>query len=401
MTIRIGLALDAQRLWEGGVSYYENLLSAVQLVRKPNEHRLIGLLSGSEDQFGNLICHFDEVYNLPGITMAGKAKDRLAQMLTSTAAIAWLTPEATFSQYFRKHNVDVAFLTKDPLANFRIPKVCWFPDFQYLHYPDMFTPNDYKTFDQAARNIARFADRIVLNSNAVREDFLRIAPAHAGKLIVLRFVAWIEEEIYADSPELVAQKYHLPPRFFYLPNQFWKHKNHRVVLDALVLAKAADREITVVSSGALEDYRDRHYPSEFVASISSCGARDRFILLGLIPRRHVYGLMRQSLAVLQPSLFEGWSSSIEEAKSLGKQVIASDIPVHREQDAPGADYFNPQEPHQLADLLVKHFHEGRAGPNPEREQVARQAFLARAESFGKAFLRLMSEAARSRDARIP
>jgi glycosyltransferase involved in cell wall biosynthesis len=393
MTVRIGFVLDDQKIWMGGMSYYQNLLSAVQILRDPRKYRLVGLLSGRGDRFGSLLGYFDEIHRLPEITMVEKAKNRLAQMLSGGRTTAWFSPESIFSRYFRRNKVDVAFLTKDPLANFRVPKVCWFPDFQYLHYPEMFTPNDYKAFDRAAKNIARFANRIILNSNAVCDDFLRIAPTHANKIIVLPFVAWIDEGIYADSPEQVSRKYHLPPKFIYLPNQFWKHKNHQVVLDALVLARTVRQDITIVSSGALDDYRNRHYPSEFVGAISSRGVRDRFILLGLIPRRDVYGLMRQSLAVMQPSLFEGWSSSIEEAKSLGKQVIASDIPVHREQNPPDADYFDPQEPQQLADLLVKHFHEGQPGSNPRREQVARMAFLARAESFGTTFLNLMSEVA--------
>jgi glycosyltransferase involved in cell wall biosynthesis len=394
VTLRIGFSLDAQRLWMGGLSYYENLLSSVALVRKPDEHRLIAVVSGDTNRFGNLLRHFDEIYQLPDTRVIEKAKDTIAQILTSRKATAWLTPEATFSCHLRKHRVDVAFLTKDPLANFRVPKVCWFPDFQYLYYPEMFTPDDYKAYSRAATNIAKYADRIILNSNAVREDFLRVAPNHADKLLVLPFVAWIEDELYADNAKLVSQKYHLPEKFFYLPNQFWKHKNHKVVLDALVLAKSVVPDLVIVSSGILDDYRDRQYPSEFVASISSHGVRGCFILLGLIPRRHVYGLMRRSLAVLQPSLFEGWSSSIEEAKSLGKRIIASDIQVHREQNAPDANYFDPHNPQQLADLLVKHHREGHVGPEPEREQLARQSFLARAETFGRNFLALMSDVAR-------
>ncbi len=394
MTLRIGFSLDVQRLWMGGQSYYENILSCINAARDPQTYRLIGLISGNDERFKDLLGHFDEIYHLPEVSTAEKIKHRAAQILTSQTAIAWLTPEATFSRYFRKHRVDVAFLTKDPLANFRVPKVCWFPDFQYLHYPEMFTPDDYKGYVQAALNIARYADRIVLNSNVVRDDFLRVAAGHEEKLQVLPFVAWIDPSLYEENAEQVAGWYHLPDKFFYLPNQFWKHKNHKVVLDALAIAKSAVPDVAVVSSGILEDYRDRQYPSEFVASISSHGVRDCFILLGLIPRRHVYGLMRRSLAVLQPSLFEGWSSSIEEAKSLGKHVIASDIPVHREQDALGADYFDPHDPGNLADLLIRNFRDGRAGPDLEREQSAYQSLLSRAESFGRNFLTLMSNAAR-------
>lgn len=54
---------------------------------------------------------------------------------------------------------------------------------------------------------------------------------------------------------------------------------------------------------------------------------------------------------MQPSLFEGWSSFVEEARALGLPALLSDIPVHREQNPPGAKYFDPHDPEQLAGLL--------------------------------------------------
>jgi hypothetical protein len=51
-----------------------------------------------------------------------------------------------------------------------------------------------------------------------------------------------------------------------------------------------------------------------------------FIAPGVVPHAHVLQLMRQSLAVLQPSLFEGWSMSVEEAKSIGKRGLFRTYP---------------------------------------------------------------------------
>ena len=56
-----------------------------------------------------------------------------------------------------------------------------------------------------------------------------------------------------------------------------------------------------------------------------------FIFLGVIPYKDVLGLMRAAVAVINPSVMEGWSTTVEEAKSLGLPLILSDIPVHREQ----------------------------------------------------------------------
>jgi hypothetical protein len=64
-------------------------------------------------------------------------------------------------------------------------------------------------------------------------------------------------------------------------------------------------------------------------------------MLGLIDRRKQLKLMQHSKAVIQPSLFEGWSTVIEDAKALSKTVIASDIPVHKEQLNDHGFYFEP------------------------------------------------------------
>ena len=75
---------------------------------------------------------------------------------------------------------------------------------------------------------------------------------------------------------------------------------------------------------------------------------ESFRVLGSIPDHDLLGLMRNSVAILNPSLFEGWSTSVEEAKSLGKTVLLSDIAVHREQAPDLGVYFHPQDAEDLA-----------------------------------------------------
>jgi glycosyltransferase involved in cell wall biosynthesis len=111
----------------------------------------------------------------------------------------------------------------------------------------------------------------------------------------------------------------------------------------------------------------------------------------MVPHNHVFQLMRQSLAVLQPSLFEGWSTTVEEAKSVGKSVILSDIPVHHEQDPPAAVYFDPHDPEALADCLMRTFGEKKPGPDYELEAMARERLLKRINQFGRTFFEIVRE----------
>ena len=78
-----------------------------------------------------------------------------------------------------------------------------------------------------------------------------------------------------------------------------------------------------------------------------------YIYLGLIPFIDVLSLIYHSLAVLNPSYFEGWSSTVEQAKAYNKRIILSKIKVHKEQNPKYAYYFEPDDYIKLSRILLK------------------------------------------------
>jgi len=64
-------------------------------------------------------------------------------------------------------------------------------------------------------------------------------------------------------------------------------------------------------------------------------------------------LIYNSIALINPSKFEGWSSSVEQAKSMGKKIILSNIAVHKEQDPQRAEFFNKNNHQELAKIIKK------------------------------------------------
>ena len=61
------------------------------------------------------------------------------------------------------------------------------------------------------------------------------------------------------NPSDVLAQYGLPPKYFYLPNQFWRHKNHQVVVDALAILKKRGPDVVVAASGSTDDPREPDY----------------------------------------------------------------------------------------------------------------------------------------------
>ena len=62
-------------------------------------------------------------------------------------------------------------------------------------------------------------------------------------------------------------------------------------------------------------------------------------------------LIYHSLALINPSLSEGWSNTVEQAKALSKKTIISNIRVHREQKNINSILFNPFDHKKLKKIL--------------------------------------------------
>ena len=201
-------------------------------------------------------------------------------------------------------------------------------------------------------------------------------------------------DVYDTDPGWICDEYRLPERFVYLPNQFWVHKGHRLVIEALAQLRASRPDMTVVCTGNTADHRDPMYFGELLAEVSRLGLRENFVILGWVPQAHIFHLMRQAVAVLQPSRFEGWSTTVEETKSVGKSIILSDIPVHREQAPAGVLYFDPTDAAALAEQLVAAYETCSPGPDPVLEQAARDALPRRTREYAESFVTIAREPVR-------
>ena len=93
------------------------------------------------------------------------------------------------------------------------------------------------------------------------------------------------------------------------------------------------------------------------------------------------------MAVINPSFFEGWSTTVEEVKSVGKKIVLSDLEVHREQAPDSAYFFAPDDVKDLHEVLSQLWANNEGGPDFELEEKARQTFHRRQVEFGKLYIK--------------
>lgn len=259
--------------------------------------------------------------------------------------------DLVLTQLLRKHKITVVSHKVPSGLGSEIKLVGWIPDFQHVHLPGFFSAHELQARDQEFRRICDISDRIIVSSYSAKSDLAAFYPGKESKADVLQFaVRPLETSLIASRAQL-QEKFGICGNYLYLPNQFWMHKNHGVVIEALHLLKKADRQAVCVLTGATNDHRHPHYFKELLRKISASGVEEQVKILGVVSYKDVLSLMHHATAVINPSLFEGWSTTVEEAKAMGKRLILSDIPVHREQVTDGSRFFDPNNPEELAEQI--------------------------------------------------
>ena len=82
---------------------------------------------------------------------------------------------------------------------------------------------------------------------------------------------------------------------------------------------------------------------------------------------------------------------MEEAKSIGKRIILSDLPVHREQNPPEGVFFPPEDVDTLAAVLSEKWEEWQAGPHYDLEERAKAELQNRITEFGENYRKIVME----------
>lgn len=360
--IKVAFCLQISNGWLGGVNYYKNLINII--VKNP-QINIEPIVFVPRDYDKNIAKDFPEVEFVETGILEGRRSFRgiiagIERRLRGHSIM--------LERLLESKNIDVLSHASDANIFKNVPVMGWIPDFQHKYLPEFFSKEECIYRDKIFLKMSKMTDCVLLSSNDALKDYKKFYADYVKKAAVYQFVVPFEACEY-DANEL-RNKYDLKQEFFYCPNQFWQHKNHKIIVDALNVLK--DDNVQVVCSGNTGDYRNASYFNDLMAFVKEYGLEKKFKVLGVIPYSDVQALMQECTALLNPSLFEGWNTMVEEGKSLGKRMILSDLDVHLEQNAEGAVYFNRNEAADLARAMQEVLADKAFDEKELREKAGRQ-----------------------------
>jgi hypothetical protein len=352
--IRVGFVINFNpEKGLGTFNFIINLIKSISLIDKKKIQPVLII----NNNFNNKFFTYIKTLNTE-IIKTNFFNENIIQRIFNKILIILLGKSYIYDNFFKKINIQA--LSHNSLSlgkKSEINSYPWFPDFQHLHYP-----NNFSLLSRILKKIniifaAEHATKIILSSIDSRKDLKKISKKAYNKSVVNSFAFNLINKNKILSFKKIKKKYKIKNNFFYLPNQYFVHKNHVVVLKALkeLLKDKKNKDILVISTGFNNDHRHKDYYQKIKSYIKENNLFENYLYLKIVPFEDMMSLIYHSIALINPSKFEGWSSSVEQCKSMGKKIILSNINVHKEQIFNRAEYFSKNDFEQLASILEKNW----------------------------------------------
>ncbi len=233
-----------------------------------------------------------------------------------------------------------------------VPTVCVVYDLQHAYYPQFF---DAAEIQERARNLSRavrLASGIVCISEYVRKTLLEntSAPPDRVETIHILLPNRLPKPSASDC-ERILKAFHLRPEDYLLyPANFWPHKNHELLLTAfrIHLASKPRSSLKLVLTGSPG-------PRQIFLrnAAQRMGISHAVIFPGYLSDDDFSPLLQSCMAVIFPSLFEGFGMPLLEAMATGRPLLCSNSTSLTEVAGDAALVFDPRLPTAIADAISR------------------------------------------------
>ncbi len=217
-----------------------------------------------------------------------------------------------------------------PLAH-PLPTVVTVHDLGYRHFPEAHPWRQRLYLEWSTRFSARQATRVIADSAATKRDLVNYCGVPEHKITVV--YPGYDDSLRRVDPASVRTRYGLPENYFLHVGTLQPRKNLMRLMEAVSLAPSPVCLVLVGRAGWLA--------APIAARARELGDRVRW--LEYVPDEDLAGLYSGALALVFPSLFEGFGFPVLEAMACGTPVICSNTSSLPEVAGQAALQVDPQD----------------------------------------------------------
>jgi glycosyltransferase involved in cell wall biosynthesis len=242
----------------------------------------------------------------------------------------WELPQAA------RHGLLLNFTNSGPVLQSK--QVVVIHDALVFRWPENYT-FFYRSFHQLLGRILAHRATIMTVSTFSQHELATVFKLPISKLRVLS--NGHEHLLERKADETVLDRLKIRDQsFFMVLGSPSPTKNHARAIEAFQHLNRSDIKLVIVGSAKATIFRSE-----------AKGSTENIIMAGRLSDEEIVSLYRHAVALLFPSLYEGFGIPPLEAMTQGCPVIASHIPPIKEVCGEAALYFNPMNPLEMAEKM--------------------------------------------------
>ena len=214
---------------------------------------------------------------------------------------------------------------------------------RYANFPELHEKGTFKGRELYYERVCKHAKGILVDSSVGKQHVMECYKVHSNKLFVLPFIAPPYVLNVKGIPIDMIGKFNLPENFIFYPAQFWQHKNHKGLLEALKILKSEGVIVNCVLVGS-----KKNSDIDVVKTVKEYGLDKNVFYLDYVSNDELVSLYKQSQALVMPTFLGPTNIPQLEAFALGCPVLTSNIYGIPEQVGDAALLFDPENYSDIA-----------------------------------------------------
>ncbi len=223
----------------------------------------------------------------------------------------------------RRHPPDVLFVPAHVLPLVcPVPAVVTVHDLGYLYYPETHRRFDRWYLDWTTRRHAHLAACVVADSRATRADLIRHYQADPDRIVVVYpgRDASLTRVVEPEAIAAVKARYSIGGDYFLYLGTLQPRKNLIRLVEAFARLEPLTADLRLVLAGKKGWLYD-----DLFARVEALGLKDRVVFTGYVADDDKAPLLSGALALVYPSLYEGFGLPVLEAMACGTPVLTSNV----------------------------------------------------------------------------
>lgn len=198
--------------------------------------------------------------------------------------------------------------------------------------------------DKHYRMICQYSKGILVDSDIGKNQVLESYNIASDKVFKLPF---IPPNYLLESNEVdLSSKFNLPEKFIFYPAQFWEHKNHLRLIEAIKILKDRNIDVNLVLVGSKKNNYEK-----VLSKISEYGIEDRVKVLGYVSNDVIYTLYKKAVGMCFVSLIGPTNIPPMEAMLCGCPLICSNVYAMPNQTGDAALLVDPFDSKAIANAI--------------------------------------------------